>query len=78
MDAARQLTGKCLVHQAVAFEPALSTERFRYNIDPEMGFAARPMSGMSDMLVGFVDYVETLRREGFTQLFADEITGRHE
>jgi hypothetical protein len=42
-----------------------------------MGLAARPVSGMSGVLMGLVHHVETLRREGFRQLLGDDIAGRH-
>ena len=61
VDAGRKLTGKCLVDHAVALEPALSAEGVRHDMNAEMGFPARPMPGMSHVLVGFVDHVEALR-----------------
>ena len=43
MDAAGKLTRKCLVDHAVALDPALSAERLRHDMNPEMGLAARPV-----------------------------------
>ncbi len=49
-------------------EPTLSAEGLRHDMDPEMGFSARPMSGMPGVLVGLVNHVEALRRESPGQL----------
>jgi len=37
------------INHAVAFDPALSFEGRRHNINPKMGFAARPVAGMAFM-----------------------------
>jgi len=58
-------------------EPTLSAEGLRHDMDPEMGFSARPMSGMPGVLVGLVNHVEALRRESPGQLVRDEIAGCH-
>src|SRR5438067_1631879 len=71
MDAACELARECLVDHAMAFDPALAAERLRYDRDPEMGLAARPMAGMALVLMRFIRNVETLRRERGGELFGD-------
>jgi hypothetical protein len=77
VDAAFELTGKCLDDHAVALEPALSAERFRHNIHPEMSLPALPMSGMPDVVMGFVHHVEARGSESLGQLLRDEIAHCH-
>jgi hypothetical protein len=55
MHAARKLAGKYLVHHAVALEAALSTERIRHDMDPEMGLSLGPVPGVPGVLMGLVD-----------------------
>ena len=71
MHAARELARKRLVDHAVTLDPALSAERLRHDMNPEMGLAARPVAGMALVLVRFIHHVEALRREGGGQLFGD-------
>src|SRR5262249_20861296 len=77
VHAAGKLTGKCLVHQAVALEPALSAARIRHDIDPEVGLALRPMAGVPHVLVGFIDDIEAVRGESLGQLLRDQIARAH-
>lgn len=77
VDAACELTGKCFVDHSVALEPALSAERFRHNIHPEMSLPALAMSGMPGVLVGFVHHVEARGSESLGQLLRDEIAPCH-
>ena len=56
MDAARELCGERGVDHAVALDPALPPEGLRHNINTVMRFPARPMAGMTLMLVGFVHH----------------------
>ena len=56
------------VDHAVALDPALPFERAGHDIDAEMRLPARPMPGMTFMLVRFVHHVEALRRKGLGQL----------
>ena len=77
VDAACDLTGKCFVDHSVALEPALSAKRFRHNIHPEMSLPALAISGMPDVLLGFVDHVETRGSESLGQLLRDEIAPCH-
>ena len=63
VDAAREFAGQRLIDHAVTFDPALPAEGFRHDMDPEMGLAARPVSGVPDVLVRLVLDVEALRRK---------------
>ena len=77
VHAAGELIRKNPVDHAVAFEPGLTFEGLRHDIDPEMGLPARPVAGMAFVLVGFVLHLEALRRESLGQLLCDEIGGSH-
>ena len=77
VDAACELTDKCFVDHTVALEPALSAERFRHNIHPEMSLPALAISGMPDVLLGFVHHVEARGSESLGQLLGDEIAPCH-
>jgi hypothetical protein len=61
----------------VAFEPGLSFERFRHDINAVVSLPARPVPGMAFMLVGFIQHFEAVRRESLGQLLCDEIGGPH-
>ena len=61
----------------MTFDAAFAAESVRYDGDPEMGFAARTVAGMTGVLVGFVNHIEALRCESLGQLVRDEIAGRH-
>jgi hypothetical protein len=78
MHATRQFTRKCLVDHAVALDPALTAERFRHDMNPEMGLAARPVAGMALVLMRFINHVQALRRERGAQFFGDEGLHFHE
>src|SRR6185312_9705982 len=71
VDAACEFAGKRLVDHAVALDPALSAERLRHDVDPEMGLPARPMAGVALMPMRFIDHVEALRRKRGGKLFGD-------
>ena len=77
MDPPGELACKQVIDHAVALEPGLSFESFRYNIHAIMSLPARPVSGMACVLVGFVQHLKALRRESFGQLLRDEIGGPH-
>jgi hypothetical protein len=77
VDAALELAAKRLVDHAVALEPALPAEHLGHDIDPEMSFSTRPVSGVPDVLVGFVQHPDALGRESLGQLLRDEIAPRH-
>jgi hypothetical protein len=68
MDPAGQFGGKNLVDHAVTFDPALPTEGFRYDMNPEMTFTARPMPRMAFVAVRFILDIEALRCEGGAEL----------
>jgi hypothetical protein len=56
VHAAGKLTHERGIDHAMALDPALSGERIRHDIDPEMRFPARPVAGMAFMAVGFIDH----------------------
>jgi hypothetical protein len=56
----------------------LPFERFRYDINPEMRFAARLVAGMAFMQMGLIRNVEAFRRESFVQLICDCVPDRHD
>ena len=77
MHAAREFTRKCLIDHAVTFDPALTAERLRHDMNPEMGLAARPGSGVALVLVRFIHNIEALRRERGGKLFGDLCLNQH-
>ena len=77
MNAVREFGCEQLIYHAVAFQPGLSFEGIRHNINAEMCLSARPVPGMALMLVRFVKHLEALRRESRGQLFCDQIDGSH-
>jgi hypothetical protein len=77
MHAAGELGRKDCVNHAVTFHAAFPTEGIRHDRHPEMALAPRPLAGVSRVLVGFVNDIETLRRESLGQLVRDEILDRH-
>src|SRR5437016_13837551 len=68
VDAAGQLTLKCLINHAVALEPGLTFEGLRHDIDTEMALASGAVPGMADVLVGFIHDLQALRRKSRGQL----------
>ncbi len=77
VNASGELGRERLVNHAVTFDPGLSFERFRHNINAVVSLPARPVSGMAFVLVGFVQHLEALRGESFNQLLCDDIGGSH-
>jgi hypothetical protein len=77
VHAAGKLAGKRRVDHAMAFEPALSAEGFRHDIESEMALAALPMSGMAFVQVGFILDMQAFGREGRDQLCRDDVLHRH-
>ena len=63
VHAALELARQRRVDHAVALDPALSAEGFRHDIESEMGLAARPVSGMALVVMGFILDTQALRRE---------------
>ena len=49
MDGACEFRLEHGINHAVAFDPALPLKRTRYDIDPEMRLAARPVADMAFM-----------------------------
>ena len=68
MDAGFEFVGKGVVDHPMTGDPALPPERVRYNINSKVCFSARSMSGVTFMLMGFVDYLQSQRSEGLSQL----------
>jgi len=77
MDAALKFVRQRGVDHAVAFEPGLSPERSRHNIESEMRLAARAMAGMSLMQMGFVFNVQALRRKSRNKLGRYDVLHSH-
>ena len=77
MHAARKLARQRRVDHAVALDPALSAEGFRHDIESEMGFAARPVSGVALVVMGFILDTQALRRESRRQLCRDDVMHGH-
>jgi hypothetical protein len=77
VNAAGEFPRQGFVDHAVTLEPGLTFEGVRYDIDPEMGLPARPVSGVARVLMGFINHVEALRLESPGQLLCDEIGGSH-
>ena len=77
MDPGLEFTRQRRVDHAVAFEPALSPERLRYDIEAKMRLAARPMPGVPRMQMGFVFNVQALGRESHNELGRDNVLHSH-
>ena len=77
VHAAGKLGGKRRVDHAVTLEPALPAERFRHDIKPVVGLAARAGAGMAGVLVGLVLDPQTLGRESLLQPFGNPILSAH-
>jgi hypothetical protein len=61
MDGALKFRGKRRIYHTMALDPALPFEGRRYDIDPEMRLAARPVARMALMQMRFVRNVEAFR-----------------
>ena len=72
VHAAGEFTRKCLIDHAVALDPALSAERLRHDMNPEVGLAARAGSGVALVLMRFIHNIETLRRERGGELVGNQ------
>jgi len=77
VDATLELVRERRVDHTVAFEPGLSPERLRYNIEAEVRFTARPVAGMSLVQMGFVFDVQALRRESCNKLGCYDVLHPH-
>lgn len=77
MDRPRQFVLEDFVDHALALEPALAGETRCDNSQPEMALAAGPGAGMAGMLGGFVDDIESRRRQGGLELDAHVVGDGH-
>ena len=77
MDAAGKLARKCLVDHAVTLDPALSAERLRHDMNPEVGLPAWPVAGVALVLMRFIHNIEALRRKRSRELFGNEGLNLH-
>jgi hypothetical protein len=77
VDAALELVRERRVDHAVAFEPGLSPEGPRYDIESEVRLAARPVAGMSHVQMRVVFDVQALRREGCNKLGRYDVLHSH-
>ena len=66
------------IYHAVALDPGLPFEGWRHDIDPEMRLAARPVTGMAFVLVGFIHDFEAFGRESARQFLCDHFFGGHD
>ena len=77
MHAGGEFVRKYLINHAVALDPALTAERLRHDMNPEMRLPAGPMTGMAGVLVGFVHHIEALRRESRGQFVGNKALYLH-
>jgi hypothetical protein len=77
VHAAGELGCQRFIDHAMTLDAGLSFERVRHNIDPVVSLPARPVPGMTLVLVRFINHFEALGRESLGQLFCDEIGGSH-
>src|SRR4029079_1934448 len=77
VNAAGKLAGKRLIDHAVALNPALSAERLRHNMNPEMSLPAGTGAGVTLMLTRFIHNIEALRRESGREFFSDLCLHEH-
>jgi len=63
------------IDHPVALDSALTFERLRYDINPEMRLSAWPMPGMALMLMRFIHNTDAVRGESFGQLSCDNLSG---
>lgn len=68
MDTGFKFVSEGFVDHPMTSDPALPPERVSYNINSKMRFTAGSMSGVSFMLMGFVEHLQAQRREGLGQL----------
>jgi len=68
MDPGFELAGEYFIDHAMAGDPALPPECISHDIDPEMRFSPRPMSGVPFMVMRFIKHPQTQRGQGFSQL----------
>jgi hypothetical protein len=78
MHAALEFARQRRVDHAVALDSALCSKGFRHDIESEMGFAARPVSGMALVVMGFILDTQALRCECRGQLCRNNIVHSHD
>ena len=78
MHAALKLARQRRINHAMALDPALSAEGFRHDIESEMGFAARAVSSMALVVMGFILDTQALRRKRRSQLCRNNIVHSHD
>jgi hypothetical protein len=77
VHAAGKLGRQRAVDQAMTLEPALSGERLRYDIDPEVTLPAGAVAGVTLVPMGFVDHPQAFRPESLGQPSCDEVMHAH-
>ena len=77
MHAAGELGCQRLINHAVTLDAGLSLEGIRHDINPVVSLPARPVPGMTLVLVRFINHFEALRHESLGQLLCDELGGSH-
>jgi hypothetical protein len=77
VHAAGKLGRQRAVDQAMALEPALSGERLRNDINPEVTLPAGAVAGVSLVPMGFIDHAQAFRAESLGQPSCDEVMHAH-
>src|SRR5690242_16746587 len=78
MDAAGKLSRERRIYHAMAFDPALSAEGIRHDIDSVVSLAARAVAGLAFVEVRFVLRAQALGGESLAQLFGEHILRAHD
>jgi hypothetical protein len=78
MHAALEFARQRPVDHAVSLDSALSPKGFRHDIESEMGFTARPVSGVALVVMRFILDTQALRCECRGQLCRNNIVHSHE
>lgn len=78
MNAGGEFRRQSGIYHPVAVDPALPPEGLRHNIDTVVRFPAWPVAGVTLMLVGFVNHIQTFGRESLGQLSRDGIFRLHD
>jgi hypothetical protein len=63
--------GQRRIDHPVALDPALAGESRCNDMDPEMGFTARPRAGIAGVTMGIIDDAKARRVERQRQFFLD-------
>jgi len=78
VNTAGEFARECGVDHTMTLQPALPAKGFRHDIESEMGFAARPVSGVALVVMGFILDAQALRRECRGQLCRNNIVHSHD